>query len=128
PALERVGGVVLLGAGLARPGPARAHLVPLDGTPFAGLLVQPPEGGEDLLLADLPLRGLHELEDADRPALVPPPEGQPEGGGGLALPGAATPPSSWSTARGEWRRWRVVSPSSGVTGVFPWAIRRRSFG
>src|SRR5699024_3924504 len=41
PALARVGGVVLLGAGLARPGPARAHFVPLVGTPFAGLLVQP---------------------------------------------------------------------------------------
>ena len=41
----------------------------------------------------------------------------------LPLP---TPP--WTTTSGRLRRCRVVSPSSGVTGVCPWAIRRRSFG
>jgi hypothetical protein len=37
------------------------------------------------LLADLPLRRLHELEDADRPALGPPPQGEPERRGGFAF-------------------------------------------
>src|SRR5690606_31171074 len=44
---------------------------------------------EDGLLPDAPLGGLHELEDAYVPALVPRPDGEPEGGGGLplAIPG-----------------------------------------
>src|SRR5690606_27564850 len=83
PSLGRVGGVVVLGAALAAPRPARAHLVPLDRAALAGLVVQAGETLEDCLLADAPLRRLHELEDADVPALVPAAHGQAERGGGL---------------------------------------------
>src|SRR5690606_30234377 len=50
------------------------------------LLVQLAEAFEHGLLADPPLGGLHELEDPDVPPLVPPAQGEPEGGGGLPLP------------------------------------------
>src|SRR5690606_521502 len=56
--------VVLGVALLLRPGPARAHLVPLDRSALATLLVQATEALEDGLLPDAPLGGLHELEDA----------------------------------------------------------------
>src|SRR5699024_7456972 len=87
PPLAGVGGMVLLGPRLAGPRPAGAHLVPLDGSPFAGLLVESAEGREGLLLTDPPLRGLDELEDPDRPPLVPAAQGEAEGGGRLALAG-----------------------------------------
>src|SRR6185437_13441181 len=63
------------------PGPALAHLVPADRAALAGLAEQP----ERAFLADPPLRRLDELEDPDRPALVPGPQGQAERGGGLPL-------------------------------------------
>ncbi len=85
PALGRVGGVVGLGALPARPAPAAAHLVPDDRGALAGLVVQPAERGQRVLLADLPLRALDELVDRDRPALVPGAHGHAERGRGLAL-------------------------------------------
>ena len=72
PALGGVGGVVVLAAGLARPRPARAHLVPLDRAALAGLArAARPRRLQRGLLADPPLGRLHELEHPDRPALVP---------------------------------------------------------
>src|ERR1700730_3400327 len=46
----------------ARPGPARAHLVPFDGSADTVPVVQLAESGEGRLLAHLPLRALDELE------------------------------------------------------------------
>src|SRR5215207_2750657 len=85
PALQRVGRVVLFGAGLARPAPPLAHLVPLDGAALACCLVHLVERPERRLLADLPLGALDELEHADVPALVPAAQRHPEGGGRLTL-------------------------------------------
>ena len=82
---ELVGGVVGTVALLARPRPAGPHLVPLDGTPLAGLLVEASQALEDGLLADAPLGALHELEHPDVPALVPAAQPQPEGGGRFPL-------------------------------------------
>src|SRR5580704_642958 len=79
PALD---GLLGLAAGVPLdPGPALAHLVPADRAALAGLAEQP----ERPLLADPPLRRLDELEDPDRPALVPGPQGQAERGGRLPL-------------------------------------------
>src|SRR5208282_5588319 len=81
-----LGGASSLAAGVPLdPGPALAHLVPADRAALAGLAEQP----ERPLLADPPLRRLDELEDPDRPPLVPGPQRQAEGGGRfpLARPG-----------------------------------------
>src|SRR3954453_13956262 len=85
PALRGVGGVVDLGALPARPAPPAAHLVPDDGAALAGLLVQPAECGQRVLLADPPLGALDELVDRDGPALVPGAHRHAERGGGLAF-------------------------------------------
>ena len=53
------------------PGPSGPHDLPCDGPADAGLLVEFPEGLQGVLLADMPTSGLHELEDADPPPLVP---------------------------------------------------------
>src|SRR5208282_6080431 len=77
-----LGGASSLAAGVPLdPGPALAHLVPADRAALAGLAEQP----ERPLLADPPLRRLDKLEDPDRPPLVPGPQRQAEGGGGLPL-------------------------------------------
>jgi hypothetical protein len=81
PALAGVGGVVVVGALLAGPGPALAHLVPGDRAALAARA----ERAQGVLLADLPLRALDELEDPDRPALVPRAQRQAEGSRRLAL-------------------------------------------
>src|SRR6202011_3540177 len=65
------------------PGPALAHLVPADRAALTGLAEQP----ERPFLADPPLRRLDELEDPDRPALAPRPQGQAERCGRLPLAG-----------------------------------------
>src|SRR5207248_6465046 len=62
-------------ARLARPRPALAHLVPRD----AAALTARAEHPQGLLLAHPPLRALDELEDPDRPALVPCPKSESEG-------------------------------------------------
>ena len=85
PALGGRRGVVLGLAGLARPGPAGAHLVPLDRAALAGVVVQRRRAFEGGLLADPPLGRLHELEDPDRPALVPAAQREPERGRRLPL-------------------------------------------
>src|SRR5690606_2423396 len=85
PALRSRGRVVGLRARLPRPRPARPHLVPLARTAHALLGVHPGERLQRGLLPDPPLRGLHELEHRDAPALVPAAQRQPERGGGLPL-------------------------------------------
>jgi hypothetical protein len=94
PALTGVRGVVLVGPVLAGPRPALAHLVPGDRTTLTG-------GAEDLervLLTDPPLGALHELEDPDRPALVPRPQGHPERGRRLPLHLPGVDDEQWSVA------------------------------
>src|SRR6185437_15162124 len=76
--------LVVLGLG-AQPGPALAHLVPGDAAALAAALVDGAERPQRGLLADLPLGALGELEHADGPAGRPGPQGQTEGGRGLAL-------------------------------------------
>src|SRR5690606_5627294 len=85
PALRGSGGVVLLRSLLAGPRPALAHLVPLDRATLTGLLVQLVQTAESGFLANPPLGRFDELEHADRPALVPAPQGEPERSGRLAL-------------------------------------------
>lgn len=97
--------------------------MPLDRAPFARLLVDPAEGPVDLFLADAPLGGLDELEDADGPALVPAAQREPEGGGRLALARAAVDDDERAVAALA-RRQSVLRGD----GVCPWAIRQRSYG
>ena len=52
--------------------------MPLDGAAAAGRVVQLGQRLQGGLLADPPLGGLDELEDPDRPALVPATQGQAE--------------------------------------------------
>src|SRR5690606_40768876 len=75
----------LLGAVLTRPRPAGTHLVPLDRPTGAALVVQIGQGLESGLLAEPPLGGLDELEDGDRPTLVPAPQRETESGRGLSF-------------------------------------------
>ena len=127
PALGGRGGVVVVGAGLARPRPARAHLVPLDRAALAGLVVQLAEPLQHGLLADAPLGRLHELEDADSPALVPAAQREPERGGRLALavagvhhqqrPVAALPGGEPVVGDGARLPCGIRPPSSCRTGV-----------
>src|SRR4029453_14241105 len=81
PALGGLDGVVALGAGALDPAPALAHLVPHARAALAGRAERLERG----LLADLPLRALHELEDPDRPAGAPRAQRHAERGRRLAL-------------------------------------------
>src|SRR6185437_3186846 len=66
--------MVDLGAVLARPRPARAHLVPLHGTADPVRLVQPAEFAERGFLPHFPLCALDELKHRDVETLIPCPQ------------------------------------------------------
>ena len=59
--------------------------MPLDGPSLTGLLMHLAQCLQSGLLANAPFRRLHELEDADAPALIPAAQGHPEGRGGFSL-------------------------------------------
>ncbi len=88
PAVGGRGGVVDVGARLAGPRPARAHLVPLHRAADAVLVVQAAEFAKGRLLAHLPLGALDELEHRDVETLIPGAQRHAERRGGLPLAGA----------------------------------------
>ena len=79
----------------ACPGPSSPHDLPCDGTAGTGLLVEFPESLQGVLLADMPSSGLHELEDADFPPLVPGAQGGTHRRCRLALALAGVHSKNW---------------------------------
>ena len=78
------------------------------------------------LLTDAPLGGLHELEDADRPALVPGAQREPEGGRRLALARAVVDDDEGAVAALTGREAVVRSAgglSLGHQAAFPFEVR-----
>src|SRR6476660_199791 len=100
PAVGRGRGMVDLGAVLARPRPARAHLVPLHGTADPVRLVQPAEFAERGFLPHFPLCALDELKHRDVETLIPCPQRHAERRGRLALARAGVHGEQWRVAPG----------------------------
>src|SRR3989440_9964873 len=88
PTLGRLGGVVALVTRAGQPGPALPHLVPGDRGARSGGVVVRAQRAQRRLLADPPLRTLHELEHHQWPARVPGAQRHPERGGRLPLANA----------------------------------------
>src|SRR5262249_26990406 len=96
--------VVDLGAVLARPRPARAHLVPLPRTAHPLVPMQPAESAERGFLPHFPLGTLDELKYRDVETLIPCPKRHAERSGRLALARAGVHGEQWRVAPGAGRQ------------------------
>ncbi len=120
PALGRRRGMIIIAARLARPGPTRAHLVPLDRTARPGAARAARPAFSSAVCS--PIRHLADLTNWKTPTDQPwfqPRRASPKAAVDFPLPSPV-----WMISSGRLRRCRVVSPSAGTWSGWPSGIRR----